>query len=212
MNVALTGGIASGKSSVTRYLGKICWAQVFDADQICYDLLQKNRPGWNGLCDRWGKRFLDQKGEVDRVGLRRAVFSDKRIRHKLENILHPLVRSEIEKLCMKANRENDLCFYEIPLLFEVGWQKDFDWVITVYATRLLRLERICNRDKVSMKEAEKVLAAQMDISTKVLGSHSVIDNSGLWIDTCLQMHHLANVLADIGENLDFRPGFIVKNP
>ncbi len=212
MNIALTGGIASGKSSVSRYLGKTCGAQVFDADRICFELLLKDRPGWNSLHEKWGDLFLDEKGEVNRITLRRAVFSDKKIRHDLENILHPLVRREILHLCQKSARSGKLLLFEIPLLFEVCWQGDFDWVITVYAERQQRLLRICKRDNVSFEEADKILAAQMDMEFKIQGADSVIDNSGLWVNTCLQVHHLAHFLLGSDEKLVCGRGGGGKNP
>ncbi len=194
MNIALTGGIASGKSCVTRSLGNICAAQIFDADTICFELLLKNRPGWHGLCQKWGDRFLDPKGDVDRIALRKAVFSDMKTRHDLENILHPLVRNQIRSIAKDGRRNRELLFFEIPLLFEVGWQGDFDWVITVFAERQERLERICKRDSLSMEEAERIIAAQMDIDKKVELSDSVIDNSGLWVNTWLQISQISHFL------------------
>ncbi len=194
MNIAITGGIASGKSSVTRSLGNICVAQVFDADTICFELLLKNRPGWHGLRKKWGDRFLNSKGEVDRIALRKAVFSDTKTRHELENILHPLVRNQIISIAKNGHRDGRLLFFEIPLLFEVGWQGDFDWVITVFAERQERLERICKRDSLTMEEAERIIAAQMDIEEKVERSDSVIENSGLWVNSWLQIVQISHFL------------------
>ncbi len=110
MNIALTGGIASGKSRVTRALGNVCSAQVFDADTICSELLLKNRPGWHGLHKKWGYTFLDSKGDVDRIALRKAVFADIKTRHELENILHPLVRNQIISIAKIRGKRRPNCW------------------------------------------------------------------------------------------------------
>ncbi len=123
------------------------------------------------------------------------IFSDKAIRHKLEEILHPLVRKEFKKTVCENGQKNELYIFEVPLLFEVGWQNDFDHLVTVYADRCRVIQRICQRDNVSAEHALSIVQAQMPVEEKILLSDSVIDNSGHWLNTSLQIYHLCHLLA-----------------
>jgi dephospho-CoA kinase len=194
MKIAVTGGIATGKSTVARLLGRYLDAEVLDADRICRDLLIKGQPGWQEVRGVWGERFMDAQGEIDRVLLRKAVFSDKKLRHELEEILHPMARVEIARSAGEKDISGENLLVEVPLLFEVGWRQDFDWVVTIYATEKRCLQRIVIRDNVTLQDAGKVLAAQMPLICKALLADSVIDNSGHLAYTCFQVCHLAGYL------------------
>ncbi len=191
MNIALTGGIAGGKSSVAECFGKICGCGIVDTDRMCRDFLQKNERGWRKLCGKWGGRYLDPAGEVDRAALRKAAFSDVRIRMELEHILHPLVREKISERIRTARTHTEIVLFEAPLLFEAGWEEDFDWVIAVFAEKRRVVQRLCRRDAISAQEAESIISLQMSPEKKVQLADSVIDNSGAWSSTCLQIFHLA---------------------
>jgi dephospho-CoA kinase len=194
MNIAITGGIATGKSTVSRLLGKCLGVDIVDADQLCRDLLVKGQPGWQGVYWAWGKRFIDSHGQIDRILLRNTIFADSTVRRDLEQILHPLVRIEITALAHRKKLAGEALLVEVPLLFEVGWQDDFDWVVSVFATENRCVQRIVARDKVTEEDAGKILAAQMPSVCKALLANSVIDNSGVFPFTCLQVYHLAGYL------------------
>jgi dephospho-CoA kinase len=194
MKIAITGGIATGKSTVAGLLGKCLGTDVLDADLICRDLLVKGQLGWHGVREAWGERFMDQDGQIDRVLLRETIFSEKNIRLELERILHPLVRDEINCVSVQKRRKGEAVLIEVPLLYEVGWLNDFDWIVTVFATENMCVQRIVARDKTTEKGARRVLSVQMPIVCKALQADSVIDNSGLWAYTCLQIYHLARFL------------------
>jgi dephospho-CoA kinase len=194
MNIAVTGGIATGKSTVSRLLGRCLGAEIMDSDILCRDLLIKERPGWQGVRQAWGGRFMDSQGEIDRVLLRKTIFADKKVRKNLEQILHPLVRAEMNALAHRKKVVGETVLAEVPLLFEVGWQDDFDWVVTVFASEDRCVRRIVTRDKVSEEDAGKILAAQMPSVCKALLADSVIDNSGAFPLTSLQVYHLAGYL------------------
>ncbi len=194
MKIAVTGGIATGKSTVARLLAKCLGFEDVDADKVCRDLLVKGRPGWQGVRQVWGERFMNSEGEIDRVLLRKAVFADKTIRIELERIIHPLARAEIARYEKRLEKSKKNLLVEVPLLFEVGWQEDFDWVVTIYATEKRCLQRIVLRDNVTLEDAGRVLAAQMPLSCKALLADSVIDNSGYLAATCLQVYYLAGYL------------------
>jgi dephospho-CoA kinase len=194
MKIAVTGGIATGKSTVSRLLGKCLGVDVIDTDLICRDLLMNGRPGWNGVHQTWGERFMDSQGHIDRVLLRNTIFADKMVRLGLENILHPLVRIEIGKVALQKQLIGEDLLVEIPLLFETGWQDDFTWIITIFATENRCMQRITARDKVTVEDAKRIITAQMPLICKALRADSVIDNSGLFIHTCLQVYHLAGCI------------------
>lgn len=194
MKIAVTGGIATGKSTVCRVLAQRLDVEALDADQICRDLMEKGQSGWLGIRRIWGERFFDAEGAVDRGLFRETIFAEREIRQKLENILHPLVRDEIERVSREKDLHGEDLVVEIPLLYEVGWQNDFDRVVAVFASDKRCIQRIINRDRTTEQEARKILAAQMPIICKALQADSVIDNSGPWTYTCLQIYRLARFL------------------
>ncbi len=194
MKIAVTGGIATGKSTVSRLLGRCLGAEILDADRICRDLLMRGQSGWREVRRVWGERFMDADGEIDRALLRRSVFADKDVRLELERILHPLARAEIAASAQRNERPGRHLLIEVPLLFEVGWREDFAWVVAVFATEKRCLQRVVDRDNVTLHDAGRILAVQMPSSCKALLADSVIDNSGYFAYTCLQVYHLARYL------------------
>lgn len=194
MKLGITGGIACGKSSVAKYLQSLCGAELLDADEVCAQLLHKGNDGWLEMREVWGEKFFDEIGEVDRKILRKVIFSDKEIRRKLESILHPLVRNAIHQFSDKRSKKAALLIFEVPLLFEVGWQNDFDHIVTVYTDRCKVIKRLCARDSITTDQALRIVQAQMAIEDKIRISDSVIDNTGAWSNTCLQVCHLRQLL------------------
>jgi dephospho-CoA kinase len=194
MKIAVTGGIATGKSTVSRLLAQCLEAHVLDADLICHELMDQGRPGWHGIHQAWGQRFMDSEDRIDRRLLRNTIFAEKSMRLQLEGILHPLIRAEIERSAVEKKSTGEDLLVEIPLLYEVGWQGYFDWIVTVFATESRCLQRIISRDNVTVRNARSILAVQMPVLCKALLADSVIDNSGCWAYTCLQIYHLAGYL------------------
>jgi dephospho-CoA kinase len=145
------------------------------------------------LVQTWGERYLTGSGEVDRVVLRSAVFNDPVVRKLLEDILHPLVRKEL----LEAKTKGPLAkaqVAEVPLLFESGWQGDFDYIVCVTADPDLALQRVVDRDSVRPADVEKITAVQMDPALKIDLSDYHIDNSGSMEDTEKQVKKLAEAL------------------
>lgn len=196
--VAITGGMGSGKSSVAAYLCELGGAKGFSADTICRQLLEPEAQGWLALRTAFGDRFFLQDQHLDRPLLRKVLFENQEFRLGLNGLLHPLVRSEIAS---RIEREMDRLpeaqarfVVEVPLLYEAGWERDFSPVVVAYADEKSCLQRIMLRDRISEAEAKKAIAAQMPLSQKALLADHVIDNSGPWSDTCLQIVHLRNFL------------------
>jgi dephospho-CoA kinase len=188
--IAITGNIGSGKSVVARYLTELCGAMHCDTDLVCRNLLEKDQPGWVELTKRWGKRFLDQGGNIDRKSLRAAVFNNEETRRELESILHPHVHAHVTNLIQNCRRNQRLLIVEVPLLFEVGWQNDFDYVVTVSAEQRDTVARVVTRDNVPAEQVEKILNTQMSITDKAQCSDFVIDNSGSLGNTYAQIELL----------------------
>jgi len=194
MIVGVTGAMGAGKSFVSKLLGKLLGADVLDADSICRQLLQPHMPGWQGIQANWGNRFIGPAGHIDRPALREALFADLVVRQGVEQILHPLVRKEILRRATEKKNQLMGMVVEVPLLFEVGWQGDFDWIVVVYADDDCCLHRIVNRDHVSLDAGRRAFATQIPLKEKALMADSVIENSGPLALTIFQVYHLARVL------------------
>jgi len=189
--IAVTGSIGSGKSNVGRRLAMLMQAEHCDVDHICRELMAKGGEGWQRVITTWGLRFQADDGSLDRVKLREAIFTEPSIRLELENILHPLVHEHLHDLISRCKKNGKALVAEIPLLFETGWQDEFDTVVTVSATRSQCIDRVMTRDKVSRDQAIKALDAQMDMDEKIRHSDYVIDNSGSEEKTHLQVEALS---------------------
>lgn len=194
MNVAITGIIGSGKSFVSKELSRLLDADYCDTDKVCRDFLQKDNDGWRGVAEKWGDTFFDVEGRIDTVRLREAIFDSVEIRQQLENILHPLVRRHVEALKKDCISKGKNLVVEVPLLFEVGWQSEFDVVITVYSDIDTCLNRIVSRDGVSRQQALKTIRAQMDIEEKVRLADHVVNSSSSKEHTLGIVKDLATVL------------------
>jgi len=187
VNIAVTGTIGAGKSTVAGELCRLLHAEHCDVDTVCRNLLLKGAKGWHGVVAQWGEKYLDGSGELDRVSLREDIFRDTAIRRKLEDILHPLARSIVQgKMSECADREKTL-IVEVPLLYESGWHSDFDIVITVSAENELCLKRIMARDNVSREQAKMALSSQIKREEKESRADFVIDNSESHENTSLQI-------------------------
>lgn len=190
MLIGVTGGIGSGKSLVAQLLGELLPAAVFNSDEISRRLLRKGEAGYLQFVALWGNRFVDENGEIDRVLLRTAVFDQEEIRQELEQILHPLVRQEL--VSAKEQCEPDqILVAEVPLLFECGWQADFDKIVCVKVPAHQALARVITRDSARKAEVEKIMKLQMDQELKASKSDWTIDNSGTLKETSVQVAELA---------------------
>ena len=139
--MGLTGGIASGKSTVARLLGEL-GCTIVDADRIVADLYQPSQPGAQAVAALFGEEMLNPEGAVDRPRLGTAVFQDAEARQRLEAVIHPLVRQRTEELLEAAD---GIVVYEATLLVEAGRAEAFDLVISVEADPGLRLARAVGR-------------------------------------------------------------------
>ncbi|MFZ5775811.1 MAG: dephospho-CoA kinase [Thermodesulfobacteriota bacterium] len=192
--IGITGGMGSGKSSVAALLAESAGALSLSADCICRDLLAPGGAGWLALRQAFGDRFLRADGTVDRPGLRTALFADASLRHALDALLHPLARERVHAQVGEALAAGKKVVVEVPLLYEAGWSEDFSRVVVVYADASVCISRLAARDRLSVEEAGKAIAAQLPLADKAMRADHVIDNSGCWWETCLQVDRLRRQL------------------
>ena len=199
--IGLTGGIASGKSSVSKMLSRILQCEHIDVDDICRELLEPQAEGWRKITETFGGRYLTDTGTINRALLRRDLFASEKIRQAVNGIIHPLAKEVLQgrfKL-LAASEPHARVLVEVPLLFEVKWEDIFDTIIVVYADHEICRNRLMMRDGVDMATAEKELRSQLPLSEKVRQADHVIDNSGSLPDTVNQVERLAELLQNNGK-------------
>jgi len=174
LNVALTGGIGSGKSAVAEFLQE-CGAVIIDSDQLARDVIERGTEGFEAVLTAFGDTVLTD-GEIDRSTLADIVFHDEGQRKKLEGIIHPLVREAAESL-MKKLPTDSVVINQIPLLVESNGAKRFDHVITVSASEELRRQRLLQRG-LKDYEITKRIQAQVDDAAREEIADSIIKNEG----------------------------------
>ena len=176
--VALTGNIASGKSTVARLFAERGFP-VVDADQLAREAVAPGASALAAIRARWGDGILDRDGALDRAALRRLVFGDAAQRRALEAIVHPEVaRLRDLRLDDLRQRGAPIAILEIPLLFEAGLEGTVDRIVLVDAPREVRRARLVASRGLDAAEADAMLDAQADSATKRARAHHVIDNGG----------------------------------
>ncbi len=194
MNIAVTGGLGSGKSTVSKILARTIGADHLDTDQLCRQQMQPGRQGFVKFREVFGDRYLHADGTLDRRSLRQAVFTDSGIKKELETILHPLVRQQVAVHYAENCQAGENLVVEVPLLFESGWQHDFAVWVVVYVTEESCLQRVAARDGLSPEEIHRVIAAQIPISEKLAAAHFVVDNNGTFVSMVQQIAWLGKKL------------------
>lgn len=173
--VGLTGGIASGKTTVAEMLRQRS-VPVVDADLFAHQALQALRPDLKQI---FGNQILDSEGLVDRKSLSRLVFSDKEKLSQLEDLVHPWVQEKVRQERKKLKAQGvDLAVYDVPLLFEKNLQAQFDKTVVVSVPLEISLKRFMQRNQLSLEEATQRMNHQMDIEEKKTRADFVIDNQG----------------------------------
>jgi dephospho-CoA kinase len=185
--IAVTGGVASGKSTVGRMLA-VRGAVVVDADELVHRLEAPGQPAFEEIVTRFGDGVLLADGSLDRQALGRLVFADPEARADLERITHPRVRALIaEQVGEALSAGAPLVAVDIPLLFEGGDGTGFDGVLLVYAPESVQLQRLQERNGLDAAEAGRRVSAQLPIDEKRERATWVIDNGGSLDDTEAQV-------------------------
>jgi dephospho-CoA kinase len=174
--VGLTGGVASGKSTVSAILAEL-GAVVIDADALAREVVARGTPGLDAVVAEFGPDLLTPEGDLDRPAMGRLVFGDEGARKRLEAIIHPLVIERMAALEAAAD-EDDVVVHDIPLLAEGGRADTFDAVVVVDAPRDLQVERMLSERGWTREDAESRIAAQATREQRRAIATHVIDNNG----------------------------------
>lgn len=176
--IGLTGGIGSGKSEVSRILARL-GAPIIDADEITRRLEVRGAEGWAHLMREFGWPLVDAEGALLRRKLARLAFRDRRQLARLNALIHPLVRREMERELLRLEAQGArVAVLDIPLLVETGITGRVDEVWVVYSTPAQQMRRIMGRDRIGRGAALERIAAQMPLDQKLAYADRVINNTG----------------------------------
>lgn len=189
MRIALTGGIATGKSVVARLLRGHGFP-VIDTDQVARDVVAPGTEGLTAVVARFGAGILRDGGALDRAALGRIVFADAAARRDLEGLLHPRIRRDVDAF-FRALPPATAAVAEIPLAYEAGWGATFEVVVVVACRPELQRARLMARDALGADEAASRLAAQWPIEHKVRLADAVVMTDGDMASTVAQTARLA---------------------
>ncbi|MBR9879036.1 dephospho-CoA kinase [Halomonas sp. DP5N14-9] len=178
MIIGLTGGIASGKSTVARLFGDL-GARWVDADDIAREVVAPGEPALKAIVDRYGDAILTREGRLDRAALRALVFADEKERRWLEATTHPRVRERlVTRLSLLRQQDAPYVLLVSPLLFESGQVDMVQRTLVVDVPEALQIERTTQRDDVDLAQAKAIVASQMGRDERVSLADDVITNDG----------------------------------
>ena len=176
--IGLTGGIATGKSTVAAMLTTL-GAEVVDADAVAREVLVPGSPAFDEVVARFGQGVVGPEGAIDRAALGAVVFADPALRADLEAITHPRINEAVrDRLTTALQGDAPLVVADIPLLFENDREAMFEGTLLVYAPPAIQLQRLLERDGLGEAAARQRLAAQLPIEAKPARATWVIDNGG----------------------------------
>jgi dephospho-CoA kinase len=173
--VGLTGGIASGKSTVAKFFGAL-GAPIIDTDQVAREVVEPGQPPLERLVERFGRAILTPDGHLDRPKLREIVFSDPKARADLEALTHPAIGSAVEAWSAAAGGPYQILI--IPLLVEKSLGSQLDRVLVVDCGEELQIQRLQARDGSTVEQARAILNAQTSRAARLKAAHDVIQNEG----------------------------------
>lgn len=210
--IGLTGGIASGKSTVARLLERL-GAAVVDADLLAREVVEPGEEALRAIAARFGAEVLNSDGTLNRAKLGEIIFADPSARRDLEGITHPAIRRKADERLERLKAAGvETAFYMAPLLFEAGIASRFPEVWVVYVAPETQLERLMARDGLERAAALARIASQMPMEQKRALGQVVVDNSGskeeleaqvarLWREEILKEKKPANKDSKVGETL-----------
>lgn len=175
--IGITGGIASGKSTVTEFLRRQGY-QVIDADQVVHELQEPGGRLYQALLSAFGPAILQEDGRLDRLKLGAMIFGNPELLAKSSQIQNQIIREELAgRRDLLAGKE-EIFFMDLPLLFELDYEAWFDQIWLVDVTEETQLSRLMTRNALSQEEAEKRIAAQLSLQEKRNRADVLIDNNG----------------------------------
>lgn len=184
--IGLTGGIASGKSTVTAYLRQKGY-QVVDADQLVHSLQAKGGLLYQALILAFGTGILGPGQELDRPKFAQLIFNDPAARKKSADLQDRIIRQELIKERDRLAQEEDIFFMDLPLLFELDYEDWFDEIWLVVLDEDQQIGRLMARNSYSFDQAQKRIAAQLPLAKKIRLADQLIDNNGSLEETYAQL-------------------------
>ena len=176
--VGLTGGIATGKSTVAKMF-KRCGAIVIDADELAREVVEPGKPAWHAIVNTFGRQVVRPDRSLDRHVLGAIVFRNRSKLRQLERIIHPRVAREQQRLVHRIakRKPHAMVIYEVPLLFEAGVDKCVDTTIVVTADRETQIARLKKRNGLSRAEAIRRVSSQMPLAKKIQRADHVLNGT-----------------------------------
>ena len=193
--IGLTGGIASGKSTITDFLRRQGYP-VIDADQVVHELQAKGGKLYQVLVAEFGNSILTSEGDLDRKKLGQAVFENAGLRARLSLLQDKIIREELLARRDALKQTEDVIFMDIPLLYEADYSGEVDEVWLVYVDKAQQLERLMKRNGFSVQDAENRLNAQLSLVEQRSKAQVLIDNSGVVEETLARVALLLEDLKD----------------
>ncbi|KAJ3429076.1 bifunctional coenzyme a synthase-related [Anaeramoeba flamelloides] len=195
--LGLTGGIASGKSTVSKMLlsknKPNCKVAHIDADQLSRDVVQKGEPGLKKIVKQFGKKVLTSEGTLNREVLGSIIFNDSQKRKQLNKIVHPLVIKRMyNQLFVNLIKGTELVILDVPLLIEVGLNRFVHQTLLVYVDKDTQIQRLIQRNELTNEQALSRVNSQMELVKKKDYCNFVIDNSGSREQTQKQVDRFFN--------------------
>jgi len=191
--IGLTGGIASGKTTITNYIRKNKKIPILDADNLSRELIKPNTYGYKKILDYFGNQIIDNKNnskrEINRKLLRKIIFKHSASKEWIENLLHPLIKKKMIQECSQY-KNNQTIVMVIPLLFEAKFEDICTEIWLVKCPIELQQKRLITRDKISEKEAYETINLQLSFEEKSKLSDIILDNSddqNKWINTIREL-------------------------
>jgi dephospho-CoA kinase len=187
--VGISGGIGSGKTTVTDLFAKLA-VEVIDADVIAREVVEPGTPALKAIVDKFGQSVLDDSGHLDRAKLRTLVFNDTEIKNWLNQLLHPAIRQQM--LLQTQNAQSAYCLLSVPLLVENKLYEQVDSVVIVDVDERIQLQRTVLRDKSNEQQIRAIMNAQATRQQRLAVADDVIDNNGKTEDLVEQvtkLHH-----------------------
>lgn len=183
--LALTGGIACGKTTAGHFLLEAGFSHVYDTDAICHDLYENPTPELlAGMQKDWGDEVVTSDSRIDRAALSKRLFAESNRAEAfaaLNSLVHPAVEQRLQELMARdAVRETELVLVEVPLLFEIGWETKYSHTIAVWMPREMQIGRLMARNGLTREEAESRLDVQLSADAKLArADFGLINNGGL---------------------------------
>ena len=177
--IGLTGGIASGKSTITNYIRAHKKIPILDADILSRELLKPNTIGYKKVLEYFGNRIIDKYSSektINRRLLKNIIFEDEKHREWIQKLLHPLIKEKIIAEC-NQHKDKKTILLVIPLLFEAKFEDICTEIWLVKCPKEVQIKRLVKRDKISEKEAYKIINLQLNFEEKIQFSNVILDNS-----------------------------------